>query len=169
MKNTITSQLNTEELYRLATDTIEYCNDGEILTSGHNHIGLTFHVDNDNFFELSDGKIYLHMKDQKNRDLAKCTLITPGTMEKLFHLFESMSDHYKSSAGEDNDDDKLSNDMINQNFRMIANIQGNMLNIAKNHNERLISLSRAVGQIEDKFAEKGIFVGEYDMSDLDEE
>ena len=36
--------------------------------------------------------------------------------------------------------------------------------IIKNQNQRIESLSRAVGQIEDWFASKGVLIGEYDMS-----
>lgn len=101
MKETLTSQLNTEELYRLAADTIKYCSDGQIHSSNNEYIGLTWHIDDNSFFELNDEQIYLHTKDGDSEVFEYKTKIKPESLEKLMYLFESMVDHHEHSNGEE--------------------------------------------------------------------
>lgn len=101
MNQTLTSQYNTEELYQLAADTIEYCSDGQILSSSNERIGLTWHIDDDTFFELTDNNIFLYTKDEGAEIFEYRTKIKPESLEKLMYLFESMADHHDYSLGEE--------------------------------------------------------------------
>ena len=101
MNKTLTSQYNTEELYKLAAETIEYCSDGQILSSNNENIGLTWHIDDNSFFELTDEQIFLYTKDEGAEILEYRTKIKPESLEKLMYLFESMADHHEQSLGEE--------------------------------------------------------------------
>lgn len=101
LNQTLTSQYNTEELYQLAADTIEYCSDGQILSSSNERIGLTWHIDDNSFFELTDEQIFLHTKDGGAEIFEYRTKIKPESLEKLMYLFESMADHHDYSLGEE--------------------------------------------------------------------
>lgn len=45
--------------------------------------------------------------------------------------------------------------------------QHRLAKVIKNQNVRIDSLSKAVGDVEDQFAEKEIYIGEYSIPDID--
>jgi len=100
MKQTLTSKLTTEELYDLATETIEYCSDGKVLDIDLKQKGLLFQIDDMNYFELTDNCISLN----ENFIASDALEISPEQLKNLFILFESVTDYYEQSSNKNKEE-----------------------------------------------------------------